>query len=241
MVAVNYPLNEQVALITGGASGIGRAMADGLLSAGARVVIASRRSDLVHRTAAELSGAHPHARAYPYVFDLRDRRQTEVLMKWMYDTFGRVDVLINNSGVADHADITELEDDAWDYVMETNLRGAMWLIRATLPGMIARDFGDIVNVVSQAGRHGYHDVPTYCASKHGLIGLARAVDDQMRRERRNIRIFNLCPSLVDVSQLHPSDTPRDGTMHVRNMVRTMMFCLSLDRNVRLGEIDILAI
>lgn len=240
MARLTMPLNEQVALITGGGSGIGRAMAAGLLAQGCKVVIASRRNDLLHRTAAELNAQFPKARVYPYVFDLRKQEQTERLVKWVNESFGHLDLLINNSGVADHSPIESLDDETWRYVMETNLQGMMWLIRATLPGMRERNFGDIINVVSQAGRNGYGDVPAYCASKHAIIGLARAVEDQLRKDSVNVRITNICPSLVDVSNTAEKDSPREGTMHVRNMVKTLMFCLSLDRNVRLSEIDLMA-
>lgn len=240
MARLHIPLNEQVALITGGGSGIGRALAGGLLANGCKVVIASRRNEVIHRTAAELNAAYPKARVYPYVVDVRSADQTDRLVRWMHDTFGRVDILVNNAGVADHSDILGLTDDTWDYVMETNLRAAMWLMRGVLPGMKERNFGDIINIVSQAGRNGYGDVPAYCAAKHGLIGLGRAVNEGLQKEKRNIRVFNLCPSLVDVSNTAEQQVPREGTLHVRTMVKTMLFCLSLDRTVRLGEIDLLA-
>lgn len=240
MARIQMPFNEQVALITGGGSGIGRALAAGLLAQGCKVVIASRRGDLLHRTAAELNAQFPKARVYPYVFDIRIQEQTERLVKWVQETFGHLDILINNSGVADHAAIESLDDATWNYVMETNLRGAMWLMRAALPGMRTRNFGDIVNIVSQAGRNGYGDVPAYCASKHAIIGLARAVDDELRKAAVNVRITNICPSLVDVGQTGEKDIPREGAMHVRNMLKTLMFCLSLDRNVRLSELDLMA-
>ena len=124
--------------------------------------------------------------------------------------------------------------------METNLRSVMQLVRVTLPHMIKNDFGDIVNVSSQAGKHGYADVPSYCASKFGLLGYAEALRDHVRKTGVNVRVFNFCPGLVDVENTQPNAQPRPGFIHVSNMARTLMYTLSLDRNVVLEDINIYA-
>ncbi|MCA1850130.1 MAG: SDR family oxidoreductase, partial [Acidobacteria bacterium] len=177
---------------------------------------------------------------YPFVFDVRDREQTEALVRHTIERFGPIDVLVNNSGLAVSETVTEITDEGWDTVLETNLRGAMWMVRAALPAMLAQDFGDIVNVSSQAGKHGYADVPSYCASKFGLLGFAEALRDDVRKSGANIRVFNLCPGLVDVERTSREDTPRAGAIHVRNMARTLMFALSLDRDVVLEDISLYA-
>src|SRR5437660_10643156 len=107
----------------------------------------------------------------------------------------------------------------------------MQLVRAALPHMIDNDFGDIVNISSQAGKHGYADVPSYCASKFGLLGYAESLRDHARKTSANIRVFNLCPGLVDVENTGDADEPRPGFIHVRNMARTLLHLLALDRNV----------
>jgi 3-oxoacyl-[acyl-carrier protein] reductase len=122
--------------------------------------------------------------------------------------------------------------------MEKNMRGVMQLVRAVLPFMRQNDFGDIVNISSQAGKHGYADVPSYCASKFGLLGYAEALRDDVRKTGANIRVFNFCPGLVDVENTRPDQSPRAGFIHVANMSRTMMYALSLDRNVILEDIHI---
>jgi len=124
--------------------------------------------------------------------------------------------------------------------LETNLRGAMWLVRAALPYMLREDFGDVVNISSQAGKHGYADVPSYCASKFGLLGYAESLRDHARKTGANIRVFNLCPGLVDVEHTGATDEPRPGFIHVRNMARTLLYVLSLDRNVIIEDINIYA-
>ena len=233
-------LSEQVAIVTGGGSGIGRAFAEALASAGARVVIASRRTDVLRRTADEINAAIGSELVFPYEFNIRDRGQTEELVADVYSRWQAIDVLINNSGLAVAQTVEEMTDDGWETVMDTNLRGVMQLVRATLPFMRKNDFGDIVNVSSQAGKHGYADVPSYCASKFGLLGYAEALRDDVRKTGANIRVFNFCPGLVDVENPRLDQTPREGFVHVANLARTLIYALSLDRNVVLEDISIYA-
>src|SRR6266853_4426004 len=106
--------------------------------------------------------------------------------------------------------------------MDTNLRGIMQLVRAVLPHMNKSDFGDIVNVSSQAGKHGYADVPSYCASKFGLLGYAESLRDHLGKIGANVRVFNFCPGLVDVENTALGSEPRPGFVHVKNMARSLM-------------------
>jgi 3-oxoacyl-[acyl-carrier protein] reductase len=232
------PFTEQVAIITGGGTGIGRAFGEALARAGASVVIASRREETLRRTASELNALVGAERVYAYAFDVRNRAQTEVLVSYTVERFGSIDVLINNAGLAMPETVAGITDEGWDTVMDTNLRGAMWLVRAALPHMLAQDFGDVVNVSSQAGKNGYADVPSYCASKFGLLGFAEALRDDVRKRGANLRVFNFCPGLVDVDNTNDEETPRAGAIHVRNMARTLMFALSLDRDVVLEDVNL---
>jgi len=240
MTLKNKTLAEQVTLVTGGGTGIGRAFAGALSAAGARVVIASRSEQVLRRTADELNAAAGAERVYTYAFDVRVRAECEALVGHVVERFGSLDVLVNNSGLAVPETVEEITDEGWETVLTTNLKGAMWLVRAALPSMAAQGFGDIVNVSSQAGKHGYADVPSYCASKWGLLGFAEAVRDHVRKTGSNVRVFNLCPGLVDVEQTAPDASPRPGFIHVSNMARTLMYALSLDRNVVLEDINIYA-
>jgi NADP-dependent 3-hydroxy acid dehydrogenase YdfG len=233
-------ISEQIAIVTGGGTGIGRAFTEALASAGAKVVIASRRRDVLRRTADEINAALGTERVFPYEFDIRNRVEIDELAREVFERWHSIDVLINNSGLAIPETVEQITDEAWDTVMETNLRGVMQLVGAILPHMRAVDFGDIVNVSSQAGKHGYADVPSYCASKFGLLGYAEALRDHVRKTGANVRVFNLCPGLVDVENTRPDQTPREGFIHVANMARTLMYALSLDRNVVLEDINIYA-
>lgn len=232
------PFADQVALVTGGGSGIGRAFTEALASSGAKVVIASRREEVLRRAADELNAQLGTERVFFHVFDIRDREQIESLVGYVLGRWESVDILVNNSGLAVPETVAQVTEEGWDTVMDTNLRGVMQLVRAVLPRMQASDFGDIVNVSSQAGKHGYADVPSYCASKFGLLGYAESLRDHVRKTGANIRVFNFCPGLVDVENAQPDQAPKAGFIHVANMARTLMYALSLDRNVVLEDISL---
>lgn len=234
------PLSDQVALVTGGGTGIGRAFTEALARTGARVIIASRRQDVLNGTAAQINHRAGNERVFAYAFDIRQRDQIESLVSDVIDRFGAIDVLINNSGLAVPETVDRISEAGWEKVLDTNLRGVMQLVRAVLPHMVKNDFGDILNVSSQAGKHGYADVPAYCASKFGLLGYAEALRDHVRKSGANIRVFNFCPGLVDVENTAPEAQPKVGFVHVSNMARTLIYALSLDRNVVLEDINIYA-
>ncbi len=165
--------------------------------------------------------------------DKSNRWSTKFMERWQ-----TIDLLINNSGLAVPETVEAITEDGWNKVIDTNLRGVVQLVRTVLPHMRKNDFGDIVNVSSQAGKHGYADVPSYCASKFGLLGYAAALRDHVRKTGANIRVFNFCPGLVDVENTRREQQPREGFIHVANMARTLMYVLSLDRNVVLEDLNI---
>ncbi|MFN2530947.1 MAG: SDR family oxidoreductase [Pyrinomonadaceae bacterium] len=233
-------ISEQIAVVTGGGSGIGRALAGTLAMSGATVVIASRRIDLLEQTAKELNAAANDERVFPCVMDIREEQQIDAMVHDVIARWKRVDLLVNNSGLAVPETVDEITEAGWDKVMDTNLRGVMQLVRAVLPQMVEQDFGDIVNISSQAGKHGYADVPSYCASKFGLLGYAESLRDHVRKSGANIRVFNFCPGLVDVENTGADAMPRPGFIHVKNMARTLLYVLSLDRNVVLEDLNIYA-
>ena len=233
-------LTEQIALVTGGGTGIGRVFTESLALSGVQVVIASRRKDVLESTAADINELVGCQRVFPYAFDIRDCGQIESMVSEVIGRWQSIDVLINNSGLAVPEPVDQITEIGWDKVIETNLRGVMQLVRTVLPHMTRNDFGDIVNVSSQAGKHGYADVPSYCASKFGLLGYAEALRDHVRKSGANIRVFNFCPGLVDVENIAPQAEPKPGFIHVSNMARTLIYVLMLDRNVVIEDINLYA-
>ena len=148
--------------------GTGRAIARLLAAAGAHVVVLDRDQDSAAFTVAEIGAAGFSASAS--VVDVTDRAAVDRAVVEVGESFGRLDVLVNNAAVVSNTSITDMDAREWDRVLDTNLRGAMHLCSATIPLMRVHDSGSIVNLVSAAVMRGF-DTPAYAASKGGLMSL----------------------------------------------------------------------
>ncbi len=231
------PLPHRLAVVSGGGSGIGLALAEMLASSGVTVVVASRSTDRVQdaaRTVNERLGAD---RLVPMACDVSDSGSVDATAAEILDRLGDVDLLVNTAGYAVPERVSAITAQGWDDVMAVNARGAMAMTRALLPSMLARDFGDIVNISSQAGKHGYPDVPSYCAAKFALLGFAEALRAEVHERRADIRVLNVCPGLVDVGKPHQATPDRVSVATIPALVECV---LRLDRNVVLGDLELTA-
>jgi NAD(P)-dependent dehydrogenase (short-subunit alcohol dehydrogenase family) len=173
-VSTSFDLNGKVALVTGGSKGLGRAMARGLVEAGADVIISSRtESELKQALEAILTGTSRRG-AY-VVADMSKRSDVRRLAEQALAAFGRVDILINNAGTNKPQAIDEIADETWDAVMEINLNSIMALSRAIVPDMKKRRWGRIIHISSIMGLVSKEKRNVYSATKTALIGLARAM------------------------------------------------------------------
>lgn len=169
----------RVALVTGAASGIGRATAQCLAQGGARLALFDRQPK-VEQVAAQLrdAGAECHA----WVVDVSDAEAVSTAVQSVALTLGTIGILVNAAGIVDHiAPLTQMAPDGWMREIAVNLGGPFNLIRATAPHMIANGFGRIVNISSMAARGGLYRQAGYSASKSGLLGLTRNVTLEMAR------------------------------------------------------------
>lgn len=182
-------LRGKIVLLTGASSGIGWETARALSAAGARLALVARRADKLE----ELVRLCPGSRAYP--FDVSDAAGAAGLVARVEKDLGPLDVLINNAGVASFARFEEQDLDDVERLMRVNYLGAAALMRAALPGMLARRSGHVVNVASIAGLFGMPYIAAYAASKFALVGLTEA----MRREHygSGVDFTAFCPGTVE--------------------------------------------
>lgn len=182
-------LTDTVVIITGASSGIGAATARLLADAGARVVLGARREERLADLARDLGD-----RALAVRCDVRRVEDCHALVAAAVEAFGRVDGLVANAGIGSYGGILDLSDERLDDIMATNLPGTVWPIRAALPAMLGAGGGDIVIVSSVAGLRGGADEAVYAATKHAQVGLAGALDRELRE--RGIRVTAICPAGV---------------------------------------------
>ena len=188
-------LAGRTALVTGGSSGLGRATALALASAGANVAVLARGSADLEHTAEQLQACGVDASAV--VADVADPDQITRAIAQVRDKLGAIDVLVNAAGTDVPESVAELHVEAWDRVLAVNLRAPFLLSQAVWPDMRARGAGTIINISSIAGRRGWQNASAYCAAKFGLTGFTQALAAEGKPHR--IRACVLYPGAMDTS------------------------------------------
>jgi len=187
-------LEGKVAVITGSSRGIGRAVAERFAAEEALVVITSRSQADLDVVAAGIKSRGGQALAISANID--DRVQVESLFDQVLQAHGRVDVLVNNAGIHRVVPFLELTEEEWDRVMQTNLKGTFYCLKAVLPGMVARGQGVIINVASVAAKTGgKFPVHHYVAAKSAIIGLTKSLSSEFAP--LGLRVNCVCPGITD--------------------------------------------
>ena len=183
------------ALVTGGGKGIGRSIALALAANGCRVAITGRSRGPLEDTAQDLRRLGADALAV--ACDITRRSEVEALKGFVTQRLGRVEILINNAGIAPAASFLEMEDSLWDEVLRVNVTGAYNCCKAFLPDMIAARSGRIINIGSTVCKVAYPRISAYVTSKHALLGLTRAL--ALETARFGVTVNAICPGYVDTA------------------------------------------
>lgn len=233
-------INNKVVVITGGSSGLGAETARHLVRAGAKVVLGARRLDRLQALAAELElGPESIMRT-----DVTDQAQVRALVTHAVDTYGRIDVLLNNAGVMPLSPLEMLRMDEWEQTIDVNIKGVLYGVAAALPHMKAQNSGQIINVSSVAGHLVSAGGVVYSASKFAV----RAISEGLRKELKpyNIRSTILSPGAIDTEL--PASTKADGmtqamqSFYERNAIpassfaRCVLFAIGQPEDVDINEI-----
>ncbi|MBI1799248.1 MAG: 3-oxoacyl-[acyl-carrier-protein] reductase [Candidatus Eisenbacteria bacterium] len=186
-------LAGQVAFVTGGATGIGLAIASALAARGARVAIFARNLDRAKAAADALYAAGAHAAAW--AADVRSTESVVGAFGAALESMGRVDVLVNNAGLTRDGIFLRMSDEQWDDVLNTNLKGAFRCCRAVARPMMKSRYGRIVNVSSVVGLIGNAGQVNYAASKAGLLGVTKSLAREL--SSRNVTVNAVCPGFIE--------------------------------------------
>jgi meso-butanediol dehydrogenase / (S,S)-butanediol dehydrogenase / diacetyl reductase len=184
-------LAGKVALVTGGASGIGAGIAQVLAEAGAVVAI----GDLDGAAAAAVASGLPGpAKRLGVRLDVTDRHSVDAAVTEIEQALGGIDVLVNNAGISNVAPFLEITDADWDRLLGVNLRGVFVVTQRVLGPMVARRSGRIINISSMAGKEGLPNLAHYCATKFGVIGLTQALAKEVAEH--DVTVNAVCPGVV---------------------------------------------
>lgn len=199
--------DKEVALVTGGSRGIGRAILESLLEEGWVVRFCSRSKDSVEGAKQELAEKYP-GKVDGRVADVRSEAEVQSLVEWALESAGRLDCLVNNAGIGVFGPVDEITGDEWRDVLETNLSGAFFATRAVAPIMKQQGSGWILNIASLAGKNPFAGGSAYNASKFGMVGLSEASMLDLRHH--GIRVAAILPGSVRTEFSHPSGRPSDN-------------------------------
>ncbi len=192
--AEELPLGGKHALITGATRGIGLAIAEEFCAYGADVTMLGR-DPMALGEQAERLGREYDVHVEYMLADVTDCEQVNNAVEWSGNILGGIDILINNAGTARSAPLEQTDDALWQEMLGVNLTGCFNTIRAVVPHMKEKGYGRIVNIASTAGLRGYSYVSAYCAAKHGVIGLTRALAREFAAD--GITVNALCPGYTD--------------------------------------------
>lgn len=231
-MTVHTSLKDKVALVTGGGSGIGRAIAIALSEQGARLIVCGRRADMIAETADQIQQTGRNALAVRA--DVAKAVEVQRLVQVAWHTFGRVDILVNNAGIsADAGQVHELDLPSWEQILAVNLRGPLLTTRAVLPRMRAQRSGHIINISSESGLEYYPGDAAYGLTKHALNDLGEYI--QRENQDWNIRVNTICPGMV-ISEMTEKAI---GLNHARclepeDIAELVVFLLTRRENIKIA-------
>ena len=221
-------LEGKVALITGASRGIGAATGRTLAAAGAQVGLASR------------SGDNPGVDgALAQACDVRDPASLEAMVAAVVTRFGHLDILVVNAGVGAYGPFLDLPVADLEEMVDVNVKGALYAVRAALPELLKSDAADIVTIASEAGRRGLPNEVAYCASKFAQVGMTSALDHELRE--RGVRCTSICPGGVatDFAMGHgrTPDMPQlAGMMSPQDVAEAVLWVVTRPRTHRILEV-----
>jgi 3-oxoacyl-[acyl-carrier protein] reductase len=200
-------LKDKVAIVTGASRGIGKVIAQRFLAADAKVVICSRNSDTVAKVAEELRHSFDAKKVVrATAADISQKDDVLALIDFTLKTFNRIDILVNNAGITHDALLVRMKDSDWDDVIQTNLTGTAYCIRAVARQMMKQKSGRIINISSVIGLVGNSGQANYAAAKAGIIGLTKAAAKELGR--RGITVNAVAPGFI-TTEMTANLSPQD--------------------------------
>jgi 3-oxoacyl-[acyl-carrier protein] reductase len=229
-----YDLVNKTAVVTGGGKGLGKSITKMLLTQGMNVAICGRTKETIETTVKEFNLLYPN-KIYGECCDVRNSKQVEKFAANVLETYSNIDVLINNSGFGKESLIWQTSESDWDDVMNTNVKGAYLMCKAFVPNMIENKEGYVLNIASQAALNGYANAGVYCASKFAMVGLGKALQEEVRQY--GIHVHSLNPALIQ-SQITKDEMVDNGLIQNEDLARMTVYLLQQPRRLKIDNIGL---
>ncbi len=237
---------RKTVLITGATSGIGEATAIKFAEAACRLIITGRRKDRLNDLTEHLVQEYG-IDVLPLCFDVRDIRQVEKYLGNLPEEWQKIDILVNNAGLAAGlGHIDEGDRDDWDRMIDTNVKGLLYVTRTIVPGMVNRQSGHIINISSIAGKEVYENGGVYCASKHAVDALSKGMRIDLLKH--GIKVTNIAPGMVETEfslvrfrgDRERADAVYKGIRALKgeDVAEVIFYCASLPAHVCINDIVI---
>lgn len=241
-------LTKRCVLVTGGSSGIGRACAEAFAARGCRLLLAARRKDRLDELASSLHERHG-TEVLTASLDVRDRSAVEAWVDGLPDAWHDIDILVNNAGLSRGIESLQRGDiNDWEEMIDTNVKGLLYVTRTVLPGMIDRGCGHVINIGSIAGHEVYPGGNVYCATKHAVTAINRSL--AIDTLGTGIRVSSVDPGLVEtefsVVRFHGDQKRADGVyaglepLTPADVAEAVLFCATRPANANVREMILTA-
>jgi 3-hydroxy acid dehydrogenase/malonic semialdehyde reductase len=240
-------LKDKIVFITGASAGIGTACAEAFAREGCHLILAARRLGKLDTLAAKLEADHG-TKCHTIELDVRDREKVNAVIGNFPADWKNIDILVNNAGLSRGLDkVQDALHTDWDEMIDTNVKGLLWISRAVMPGMVQRDLGHVINIGSIAGRQVYPGGNVYCATKYAV----RAITQGMRIDLlgTKVRCSSVDPGLVETefSQVRFHGDKDRGAQTYRNfpplkaedIAETVLFCATRPPHVNIHDVLIM--
>ena len=241
------PLKEKIVFITGASAGIGLACARAFAAQGARLLLAARRAERLEKLAAELEASFG-TKSHFIALDVRDRKAVEKAVAGLPAEWKEIEILVNNAGLSRGLDkLQEGKSEDWEEMIDTNVKGLLYVSRAVLPGMIARGRGHVINIGSIAGREVYPAGNVYCATKFAAGALTKGM--RLDLNGTGVRVSTVDPGLTEtefsVVRFH-GDAERAGKtyqgytpLEPEDIADAVIYCATRPPHVDVAEMLVL--
>lgn len=241
-------LKNKIVFITGATSGIGKSCAYAFAKEGAHLIVSARRLNLINEIAEEIRKTY-NVKVHAFELDVRDKNKVLAAVNSLPDEWKAIDILINNAGLAKGLNkFYEDNPENWDEMIDTNVKGLLYVTHAVLPGMIERKSGHIINIGSIAGHEAYPKGAVYCATKHAVDAITRSL--RMDTVDKNIKVSTIDPGLVETNfskirfggdeekakNIYKGLEPLTGD----DIADAVVYCASRPAHVNIAEITLLA-